>query len=58
MKKIMILTASTGGGHNQAAESLSHTFKSYGYEVTIVDFLKVTSKIVEKVVIGGYSISI
>lgn len=56
MKKIMILTASTGGGHNQAAQSLGCVYKYHGYEVMIVDFLKETGKVVEKVVVGGYSI--
>ncbi|SHJ47109.1 MGDG synthase family glycosyltransferase [Paramaledivibacter caminithermalis] len=56
MRKVMILTASTGGGHNQAANSLEAIYKAHGNEVVIVDFLKVTGKAVEKLVIGGYSI--
>ncbi|MDK2918745.1 MAG: processive 1,2-diacylglycerol beta-glucosyltransferase [Candidatus Petromonas sp.] len=56
MKKVVILTASTGGGHNQAARSLENVFQSHGYEVTIIDFLKVTSKMMDKIFVEGYSI--
>lgn len=55
MRKIMILTASTGEGHNQAAKSLEAVYKASGYEVIIVDFLKETGKVVEKVVVDGSS---
>lgn len=56
MKKILIFTASTGGGHNQAAKSLASKFQLYGYDVTVVDILKLTNKITEKFFADGYEI--
>jgi processive 1,2-diacylglycerol beta-glucosyltransferase len=56
MRKVMILTASTGGGHNQVASSLEAIYKANGNEVIIVDFLKVIGEAFERAVIGGYSI--
>lgn len=53
MKKVMILTASVGGGHNQAAKSLEHVYKAHGYKVVIIDFLKVAGKVIEKAIIRG-----
>ena len=40
MKKISILTTSTGEGHNQAAKSISTTLEKSDYEVIIHDYLK------------------
>ncbi|GAB6169210.1 glycosyltransferase [Clostridium carnis] len=57
MKKILILSTSTGEGHNQAAKSISKSFESKGYEVIINDFLKSNSKLLTKAFIGGYSVS-
>lgn len=56
MKKVLIFTASTGGGHNQAAKSLALKFESYGYEVIVVDILKLNNKIMEKLFVEGYEI--
>lgn len=56
MKKVLIFTASTGGGHNQAAKSLSSKFQLSGYEVVVVDILKLTNKIMEKLFVEGYEI--
>jgi len=56
MRKVLILTASTGGGHNQAAKSLSSKFQFYGYEVIVVDILKLTNKVMEKLFVEGYEI--
>lgn len=56
MKKVLIFTGSTGGGHNQAAKSLSSKFELYGYDVTVVDILKVTNKVMEKLFADGYEI--
>ncbi|EEH99251.1 glycosyltransferase [Clostridium tertium] len=57
MKKILILTTSTGEGHNQAASSISSSFENSGYEVIRHDFLKNNSKILTKLFISGYEIS-
>ena len=54
MKKILILTTSTGEGHNQAAKSISTTFEKSGYEVITHDFLKNNSKLLTKLFIRGY----
>lgn len=56
MKKVVIFTGSTGGGHNQAAKSLSSKFQLYGYDVTVVDILKVTNKVMERLFADGYEI--
>lgn len=56
MKKILILTASTGEGHNQAANSIAETFKARGYEVIKNDFLKSSSKFLDNMLVGGYEI--
>lgn len=57
MKKILILTTSTGEGHNQAAKSISSTFEKSGYEVITHDFLKNNSKLLTKLFVKGYEIS-
>lgn len=56
MRKVMILTASIGGGHNQAAKALKDIHRFHGYEVIVVDFLKETGKFIEKTLITGNSI--
>jgi processive 1,2-diacylglycerol beta-glucosyltransferase len=56
MKKVVVFTVSTGGGHNQAAKSISSKFKLYDYDVTVVDILKVTNKALEKLFAEGYEI--
>ncbi len=56
MKKVLIFTASTGGGHNQAAKSLAAQFKLYGYEVIIVDILKLSNRVMEKLFVEGYEL--
>ncbi|SHK40379.1 MGDG synthase family glycosyltransferase [Paramaledivibacter caminithermalis] len=56
MKKVLIFTVSTGGGHNQAAKSLSFKFQSYGYNTIVVDILKLTNKVMEKLFAEGYEI--
>ncbi|MDV4151579.1 glycosyltransferase [Clostridium sp. AL.422] len=57
MKKILILTTSTGEGHNQAAKSITTTFEESGYEVITHDFLKNNSKFLTKLFITGYEVS-
>lgn len=57
MKKILIITTSTGEGHNQAANSLKESFLKEGYEVIVYDFLKDNSKFLNKILINGYEFS-
>lgn len=57
MKKVLILTTSTGEGHNQAANSISDSFEKSGYNVIFHDFLKNNSKILNKLFVNGYEIS-
>lgn len=54
MKKLLILTASTGAGHNQAANSLAQAFMERGYYVNKYDFLKEGDKLLNIVVADGY----
>lgn len=56
MKKVLILTASTGGGHNQAAKSLASKFQLYDYDVKVVDILKLTNRVMERLFADGYEI--
>lgn len=56
MRKVLIFTASTGGGHNQAAKSLASKLQEDDCEVVVVDILKLTNKVMEKVVVEGYEI--
>ncbi len=56
MKKILILTASTGEGHNQAANSIAENFKARGYEVIKNDFLKSNGKFLDTILVGGYEV--
>lgn len=54
MKKILIISTSTGEGHNQAANSISKLFELSGYKVFKNDFLKSNSKLLTNLFIGGY----
>lgn len=57
MEKILILTTSTGEGHNQAANSLKDSYIQQGYEVIVYDFLKNNSIILNKILVEGYELS-
>lgn len=54
--KILILTASTGGGHKRAAAALEDKIKQISPEtdVRVVDALKAVGKVYDKTVCGGY----
>ncbi len=54
--KILILTASTGGGHKRAAAALEQKIKSLSpeTEVKVVDAMKAIGKVYDKTVCGGY----
>jgi processive 1,2-diacylglycerol beta-glucosyltransferase len=56
MNKILIFTASTGGGHNQVALSLKNEFQARGYEVIKLDILKETSKVLDVLIADGYRV--
>lgn len=55
-KKIMILYASVGGGHYKAADGVrNYLSKHYpNHNVLMVDALKYTNKVVDKIVIASY----
>lgn len=57
MKKVLILSASTGQGHNQAADSLSVAFKKRGFETSRRDFLEGSSKLLLALFVGSYEVS-
>ncbi len=54
MKHIMIVTASTGGGHNSAAGNLKKSFEERGIYAQVIDMFKVTSKAVSSIMTNGY----
>lgn len=54
MYKIVILTASTGAGHNQAAQNLKVEFEALGHQVQVVDMFKLTHKSIDVIVSDGY----
>ncbi|MBE6049278.1 MAG: glycosyltransferase [Clostridium sp.] len=56
MKKVLILTTSTGQGHNQAANSLIETLTAAGFKCVKRDFLANTDKLFNKVIVSGYEI--
>ncbi len=56
MKCIIILTASTGAGHNQAAANLKRAFETHGIYVHIVDMFKSTSKGMNALISDGYKV--
>lgn len=57
MKRVLILTTSTGQGHNQAAKSLSELLQKNDYECISYDFLSNSSKFLINAVVGGYEVS-
>lgn len=54
MKKVLILTTSTGQGHNQAASSVEESFKACGYETIKYDFLAKNSTLLNDIIVLGY----
>lgn len=56
MAKVLILSASTGHGHNQAAKCLKSELEASGYTVSIVEPVKEESKFMEKLVDDGYQL--
>lgn len=56
MPKILILSASTGHGHNQAANSLKQDLEASGYTVNIVEPVKEEGRIMDKLIDDGYTL--
>lgn len=56
MKKLLIFTLSTGGGHNEAASNLKKEFVKQGYSVTVVDFLHELNKVIDSIVTHSFNI--
>lgn len=56
MKTVLILTASTGQGHNAAADSLAEAFSSKGYNVVKYEFIKESNRVLNRVVVTGYEL--
>lgn len=56
MKKVLILTISTGQGHNQAAASVAVSFEDRGYEIVKHDFLQNNSKFLNDIIVKGYEL--
>lgn len=56
MKKVIILTTSTGQGHNQAASTLCDFFKEEGFTAKKIDFLAIKSAVLNKTIVNGYEL--
>ena len=56
-KKVLILSASTGAGHNRAARAVQEEIEAQGMSCIVVDSLKFVSKMVDKVISKGYETS-
>ncbi|QSX08476.1 galactosyldiacylglycerol synthase [Alkalibacter rhizosphaerae] len=54
MNKVIIFTASTGGGHNIAANSIREHFAESGYEAETMDAFKETSRFLDRIIAKGY----
>ncbi len=54
MKKVLILTASTGDGHNLAAQSLVETFTGNNFNAVKFDFIKESGQLLNAFVVDGY----
>lgn len=52
MKKILIYTANTGGGHKACAQALKQEFEKFHYEVVIIDFLKEINNALDSFIIN------
>lgn len=55
MKKVLILSTSTGYGHNQAANSLMELIKNDDTEILIHDFLK-ENRFFDRSIVNGYDL--
>ena len=63
MKKVLIMTASTGGGHNRAARAIieeleKRTYHGHNIECKIIDSFKLVSTAMDKQMVMKYQPSI
>lgn len=54
MSKVFIFTASTGAGHNLAAQSLKESLDKVGYQTEIYDAFKETNITLDRLITKGY----
>lgn len=54
MKKVLIMSASTGGGHNKAANAIKNTLENNNIECEIIDSLKLVNSTMDRVISKGY----
>lgn len=51
---VLIFSASTGGGHNSAAQTIQKGLEKRGYDVRIIDTFEKSSKTLNKMITEGY----
>lgn len=56
MKKILIFTASTGGGHNEAALSLEKGFIKHGYSVKKIDAFLEINRTFDTIILNSHKL--
>lgn len=56
MPKVLILSASTGHGHNQAANCLQKDLEASGYQVKIAEPLKMEGRVMDILIDDGYNL--
>lgn len=56
MKKVLIFTLSTGGGHNEVAANLRQEFENSGYEVAIIEVLSTLNKVIDSLFTKSFNI--
>ncbi|MBU4541358.1 MAG: glycosyltransferase [Firmicutes bacterium] len=54
MSKVFIFTASTGAGHNLAAQSLKESLDEVGYQCDVYDAFKETNVTLDRLITKGY----
>lgn len=54
MPDILILTVSTGGGHNSVANALKESFTKKGINACIIDALKFVNPTLDRIISSGY----
>lgn len=53
-KRVLILSCSTGGGHNAAGHAMQEVFASHGWEVLFPDYLSLAGERVSRMVSDAY----
>lgn len=51
---VLIFSASTGGGHNLAAQTIQKGLEGRGYDARIIDTFEQSSRTLNKMITGGY----